>query len=221
MTVDPAALGMRVHREAYDDLPEMAGYVHDLGAAWAADQASRRVTVTDRDAGYVLERVHAAPRDVVWAFITDPALRPRWQADVEEVDELPTAPRRGAGTTNHCMHGKDVLVEEILDWRPNDHVTHRTTVPSGFKATDTFAFEDVPEGTRVRVLFTWGKNRREREAAVGAREFIADLVERGQDNLAVVLAEEMARRAALATGAPPEPEAPESKDRELREPIRG
>ena len=94
-------------------------------------------------------------------------------------------------------------------------------MPSGFKATDTFAFEDVPEGTRVRVLFTWGKNRREREAAVGAREFIADLVERGQDNLAVVLAEEMARRAAIATDASPEPEAPGSRDRELREPIRG
>jgi len=35
-----------------------------------------------------------------------------------------------------------------------------------------------------------------------------------------VLAEEMARRAALAADAPPEPVTPESMDRELLEPVR-
>ncbi len=108
------------------------------------------MVVTEREAGYVLERIQPAPRDLVWSFMTDPAMRPRWQADVTGVDELPTAPRRGVGTTNHCMHGADVLIEEILDWRPTDHVTLRTTMPNGFKAMSTFMFEDAPEGTRVR-----------------------------------------------------------------------
>ena len=66
------------------------------------------------------------------------------------VEELPTAPRRGVGTTNHCMHGKDVLVEEILDWRPTDYVTLRTTMPNGFSAMSTYMFQDVPDGTQVR-----------------------------------------------------------------------
>ncbi len=52
------------------------------------------------------------------------------------------------------------------------------------------------------------------------RDFIADLVERGQSNLHALLIEEMARRATLAAEAPPEPVAPGSLDRELREPIR-
>ena len=30
------------------------------------------------------------------------------------------------GSANHCMHGKDAVVEEILDWRPYDYVTDRT-----------------------------------------------------------------------------------------------
>ena len=219
MGIDPVALDMTEHREAYDDLGEVAGWVHDLGAAWAADLERRRVMVAERDAGFVLETVQPAPRDIVWSFMTDPALRPRWQADVVAVDELPTAPRRGVGTTNHCMHGSEVLIEEILDWRPTDYVTHRTTLPNGFQVVSTFAFRDDPEGTRVRILFTWGRSRREREELAAVRELVADLIGRGQANLREVLIEEMARRASLAAEAPPEPDAPGSMDRELREPI--
>ena len=49
---------------------------------------------------------------------------------------------------------------------------------------------------------------------------VADLIGRGQNALGPVLAREMARRATLAAGAPLEPVAPESMDREIREPIR-
>ena len=220
MSIDPDALGMTEYRDDYEGIGEVGGWVHDLGAAWTAEQERRRVIVAEKDAGFVLEVTHPAPRDVVWSFMTDPKLRPLWQANVEEVDELPTAPRRGVGTTNHCRHGKDVLIEEILDWRPTDYVTHRTTVPNGFSAVSTFAYRDVPGGTQVRVLFTWGRSRREREESPAARDFISDLVVRGQANLGVVLAEEMARRAALAAEVPPEPVAPESISREIREPVK-
>ncbi len=220
LAVDPLALRMTAFADTYDDLGEVGGWVHDLGAAWTAEVERRRVIVSERDAGYTLEVTQPAPRDIVWSFVTDPTIRPRWQAGVSAVDELATTPRRGTGTTNHCMHGADVLVEEILDWRPTDYVTHRTTLPDGLKAVDTFAFEDVPGGTRVRIRFTWGRSRREREQGTSFRDFIAGLVEHGQANLRDVLAEEMARRAALTADAPPEPDAPESMDRELREPVR-
>ena len=168
----------------------------------------------------MLEVTHPAPRDIVWSFMTDPKLRPLWQANVDEVDELPTAPRRGVGSTNHCMHGKDVLVEEILDWRPTDYVTHRTIMPNGFPLLSTFAYEDVAEGTLVRITATWGKSRREREELTVVRDIVADLIGRGQRSLGPVLEKEMARRATLAAGAPPEPVAPESMDREIREPTK-
>jgi uncharacterized protein YndB with AHSA1/START domain len=220
MAIDPVALGMTQYQDTYEGIGEVGGWVHDLGAAWTAELERRRVIVTERDAGFVLEATHAAPRDIVWAFMTDPALRPLWQADVQAVDEKPTAPRRGVGTTNHCMHGKDVMIEEILDWRPTDYVTHRTTMPNGMKILSSFTYEDVPEGTRVRLLFTWGKSRREREESTGLTNLLADLVGRGQTTLSRVLAEEMALRATLAADAPPEPVAPGSMDRELREPVR-
>ena len=48
---------------------------------------------------------------------------------------------------------------------------------------------------------------------------MADLIGRGQAALGPVLADEMARRTALAAGDPPEPAAPESMGREIREPV--
>jgi uncharacterized protein YndB with AHSA1/START domain len=220
MAADPVALGMTEYRDAYDDLGDVTAWVHDLMAAWTAELERSRVVVSEREAGYILDNVQPAPRDIVWTFMTDPAIRPRWQAGVTGVDELPTAPRRGVGTTNHCMHGSEVLIEEILDWRPTDHLTLRTTLPNGFKVLSTFTFEDAPDGTRVRLLFTWGKSRREREATAPVRDFIADAVERGQAALHDLLVEEMGRRAAQAADDPPEPVAPDSMDRELLEPVR-
>ncbi len=220
MGVDPGALGMTEYRGTYDDLGEVGGWVHDLGGAWTAEQERRRRVVTEREAGYVFDTTVPAPRDLVWSFMTDPAIRPRWQAGVTGVTELPTVPRRGIGTTNHCMHGADVLVEEILDWRPTDYVTHRSTMSNGFQATSSFVLEDVPDGTHIRTLFTWGKSRREREESVGVRDFLAEVVAQGQAQLRIVLAEELERRAALVGDAPPEPDAPSSRDRELLEPVR-
>ena len=220
MGIDPVALGMTEDRDDYEGIGEMVGWVHDLGAAWTADSDRRRVIVSDREAGFVLEAVQPAPRDIVWSFMTDPAIRPLWQAGVQAVDEQSITSRRGIGTTNHCMHGKEVMIEEILDWRPTDYVTHRTTLPNGMKIVSSFTYEDVPEGTRVRLLFTWGKSRREREGSPAVNEMLADIIGRGLTALHRLLSEEMARRATLAAAAPPEPVAPGSMDRELREPLR-
>lgn len=220
MAVDPVALGMTQYRDTYDDLGEVGAWVHDLGSAWTTELERRRRIVSEQEAGFVYESIQPAPRDIVWSFLTDPSIRPRWQAGVTGVDELPTTPRRGVGTTNHCMHGADVIVEEILDWRPPDYVTHRSTMSNGFKAMSSFVLEDAPGGTRVRVLFTWGKSKRERDESPDAKAFLAHVVSEGQTQLQAVLAEEMARRAALAAEEPAEPDTPASQDRELLEPVR-
>ena len=39
-----------------------------------------------------------------------------------------TGGRHGPGSANHCIHGKDAVVEEILDWRPHDYGTDRTVL---------------------------------------------------------------------------------------------
>ena len=91
------------------------------------------------------------PPQVAWEFLTTPGQRMTWQPWVTEVKvEGATGGRRGAGSANHCMHGKDAVVEEILDWRPYDYVTDRTILdtPSGpVKILHTIELEPTPTGT--------------------------------------------------------------------------
>ena len=76
---------------------------------------------------------------------------------VTSVEEQPSmVGRRGVGTVNHCIHGKEAVVEEVLDWQPYDHVTYRSQlpIPNVPKLVSTYRFEDLGDGrTRVEVRF--------------------------------------------------------------------
>ena len=87
-----------------------------------------------------------APRQVVWDYLTSPVRRPKWNAD-DVIENSPTG-RRGAGTVNHCIHGRDAIIEEILDYRPHDYWTVRSQVPQpGMpKITYSQVLEDRPDG---------------------------------------------------------------------------
>jgi len=88
-----------------------------------------------------------------------------WQPWVTEVREESAGGRRGAGSANHCRHGKDAVVEEILDWRPYDYVTDRTILetPTGLvKVLHTIEFEPVPSGTVIHIRFGVARTKRER-----------------------------------------------------------
>ena len=126
---DPAELGMRPYREAFEGVGEVGGWVSDLAAAWTAEEARSRLCIRADEAMAVVERLIPAGPELVWDFMTSPALRPSWQPQVTAILEEPAAGRRGVGTVNHCMHGKDAVVEEILDWRPTAYLTTRSKLP--------------------------------------------------------------------------------------------
>ena len=125
--LDPAALGMRRHTETYDRIGEVPCWVHDLDRRWREEEARERVFVAPDDSILVVSVPTSVPPQVAWEFLTKPGQRMSWQPWVTEVDvQGATGGRRGPGSANHCMHGKDAVVEEILDWRPYDYVTDRT-----------------------------------------------------------------------------------------------
>ena len=125
-------LGLIEHRETYEHLGEVdrLGRRPRRGLADEQDADAGRRRADRRRRGRTTYDPAAAPPAVAWEFLTSPARRPRWQAGVTD-DRRAGAPagRRGVGTTNHCVHGKDAIVEEILDWRPYDYCTHRSQMP--------------------------------------------------------------------------------------------
>lgn len=73
--LDPLILGMREHRESYEDVGEILGCVEDLEAAWSHEQERRRVFVLPADAQYEFTAEFSASVNVVWDFSTSPGKR--------------------------------------------------------------------------------------------------------------------------------------------------
>lgn len=111
----------------------------------------------------------SVPPQVAWEFLTLPGQRMTWQPWVTEVAvKGTTGGRRGPGSANHCRHGKDAVVEEILDWRPYDYVSDRTTLdtPAGpLKLLHTTELEPGTTGTTIHFRFALPKTRREQAIA--------------------------------------------------------
>ena len=128
MGIDPEAQGLVEHSEAIEHIGETKCWVRDLDEAWNRESGTARNVVQRADAFAVIERDFAAPRPAVWEHVTLPAHHSRWQRSDGFVEKAVKG-RRGAGTQNHCMHGKDAIIEDILDWRPFDYVTQTALLP--------------------------------------------------------------------------------------------
>ena len=155
--LDPVALGMREHSETYDRIGDVPAWVHDLERRWQEEEARARIRVTPEDAFVNVSVPTNVPPQVAWEFLTTPGQRMTWQPWVTEVTvKGTTGGRRGPGSANHCMHGKDAVIEEILDWRPYDYVTDRTTLdtPGGpLKVLHTIELEPDTVGTVIHMRF--------------------------------------------------------------------
>ena len=128
MGIDPRAQGLVEHSEAIEHIGETQCWLRDLEEAWNRESGTARNVVQRAGAFAVMERDFAAPRPAVWEHVTLPAHHSRWQRS-DGVVENSAKGRRGAGTQNHCLHGKDAVIEDILDWRPFDYVTQTALLP--------------------------------------------------------------------------------------------
>lgn len=163
--LDPAALGMRPHTETYERIGDVPGWVLDLERRWQEEEARGRVRVNPGETIVDIEVPTEVPPQVAWEFLTRPGQRMSWQPWVTQVQVDAPGGRRGLGSANHCMHGKDAVLEEILDWRPYDYLTDRTVLdaPGGpVKVLHTIELEPTPIGTTIHVRFGHPRTRREK-----------------------------------------------------------
>ena len=148
MGIDPAAQGLVEHHETIDIIGDVKLWLRDLEEAWQKENEKTRVEVTREDAYAILEFDIAAPRQAVWEYFTVPGQWQKWWP-TDGIIEHSGNRRRGVGTTNHCMHGKDAIIEELLDWRPFDYFTVSALLPmpDAPKLVMTRAVQERPNGT--------------------------------------------------------------------------
>jgi uncharacterized protein YndB with AHSA1/START domain len=204
--LDPDALAMQPITETYEGIGEVPCRVHDLERRWGAEEQRVRVFVTPEETLASLSIPVRVPPQMAWEYLTTPGRRMAWQPWVTSVEVSgATGGRRGSGSSNHCMHGKDAVVEEILDWRPYDYVTDRTVVatpggPVGFP--HTIELEPTAQGTTIHMRFGWPKTARERAAAKAIAEPYGQALQAATPQLVREL-ESLA--AAQSAGRGPEP----------------
>jgi hypothetical protein len=198
---------MREHSETYDRIGEVRVWAHDLERRWQEEEARGRVFVETDVAILDLSMPTNVPPQVAWEFLTRPGQRMSWQPWVTEVNvQGATGGRRGVGSANHCMQGKDAVVEEILDWRPYDYVTDRTILetPSGpVRVLHTMEFEPTTAGTTIHIRFAAPKTAREKELMKTIGPAYGAALQSGIPNLIAQLDAALAAREADRS---PEPE---------------
>jgi len=69
-------------------------------------------------------------------------------ATYNDIQPALTGRRTGKGSPNHCAHGKEVVIETILDWRPFEYFTLDYPM-----ATQSQLLEPIPDGTRLNIYF--------------------------------------------------------------------
>ena len=217
---DPRAAGLTEHVEDFEGVGEIRSWVRDLEAAWQAELDRARILVEPKNSARIYETVVAAPRPLVWDWITSPARRIQWQYGATGIEMVEgTVGRRGVGSVNHCIHGKDTIVEEVLDWQPVDYVTLRTQmpVPGVPKLVNSFVLSDLGDGeTKVEMRLLRPRSAKDRAIAEQILPMLDFSINAGLSALRPLI--EAAAHDAAAEGGP-EPEVPTSRGRNVREPI--
>jgi hypothetical protein len=140
--------------ETYEHLGDVPTHSLDLQARYQELTAAQHAFITPEESDLVIVQELPVPVTVAWDWINNPRKRVLW----DELDDvLPILRPRGrtsSGARNHCVHGKDVAVEDVLDWRPFDYFTVRI-FKRGVYASRTCQFTPLPDGgTRLSTNFT-------------------------------------------------------------------
>jgi len=209
-TLNPEALGLRRHVESYEHTGEVEGWVEDLEIAWEAYRNRTAHYVSIAEAGFALSGFVPAPPEHMWEFISSPVLRPQWTLGITRIDQVDPSGRRRPGTLNHCMHGKDVILQEFIDWRPPRYYTVSSTVPGGVKLISTHEVVGVEGGSIVHDRFRQPKGKEARQVMDELRVvFEAD----HDEELARLRELVVARQAELSADSEPQLQVPNEANR--------
>jgi uncharacterized protein YndB with AHSA1/START domain len=148
------SLGFQAGQETIELLGPVDTFTLDLEARWQAETGLRRLEIPEPDVVLDVEATLAAEPSVVWAHLTSPALRARWEGPIV-IEEVTAGGRRGVGTTAQCVTGRLATLEEIVDWEPYDRVAWRLAVPGIGPVAATADLDPAVGGTRIRLRWAY------------------------------------------------------------------
>ena len=143
------------HSEDYEHVGEIPGLVYDLKPFWQRERERRREFISPIEAYLIVEENLPVPPAVAWTYLNEPEYRARYRhSDSSSITGINKG-RVDIGSTYHCVHGDEVILETILDWKPFDFITYQAFLEImgvNFTSKVTIQFEDVSSGTHIKVL---------------------------------------------------------------------
>jgi hypothetical protein len=196
--IDPVALDMASANEEYPDVGDVRVCLLDLEARWETERDRRRVAVSPEEAAFSVQIEVPAPPPIAWDYLTSPQKRLLWQVDeIEQVDE---GGRRCTGSSSVCVDGRAKIYEEILDWRPFEYFTERSSLPGGVAVVLTTVFE--PRGAETRIVTRGRRDGGGRVAWVAAAPRVRRRLERRYARLAALMPTRIPEEKRLPIAAP-------------------
>jgi len=148
--IERIVAGWTEHKEEYEHVGELRGYVSSLPEVWQFVRQQNEDKVLQRDAWVSLSAHSAAPLAIVWDHLVDPVKRAKWMgATTTMVGE--ESGRIVPGSEYHCAHGPDhMVILTVLDRRPVDYITFLSPLGDGvsFRYTDYV----IASGTGTRIV---------------------------------------------------------------------
>jgi Protein of unknown function (DUF2652) len=175
--------------ESYEHLGQVKTYSLNLHARYKELTEARRMFISPDEADEIITRTVFASPIVLWEWLNDVQKRLKWENYNEIRPLFRPGGRTGAGARNHCAHGRNLVVETILDWKPFEYYT--TEYPMAIQTQHLTAQSG---GTQLSVYFKL-KMRLPRwlNRLLARWMFKQFKVEEQFDRMVRMIAEEMAR----------------------------
>jgi hypothetical protein len=139
---------LREQVESYEHLGEVKIYSLDLHTRYQELLESRQRFISPEEADAIITRTISASPIVVWEWMNDIQKRLQWENYDDIRPLLRPGGRMGVGASNHCAHGKNLVLETILDWKPFEYYTIEYPM-----AIQTYYLGSLGERTQLNVYF--------------------------------------------------------------------
>ncbi len=139
--------------ETYEHLGDTQTYSLNLHEHYKEITEARRIVITPAEAHVVAVWDFPAPPPVIWEWLNDPLKRTLWGGGATWTATSRPKGRTGLGARNHCAHGKESLIETVLDWRPFNYVTAEGMENNKATMMKMTKLEPLPDGRGTRVSF--------------------------------------------------------------------
>ncbi|HKX76645.1 MAG TPA: DUF2652 domain-containing protein [Acidimicrobiia bacterium] len=148
--MDPATQGMVRHEEAVADLGRVTVWIKDVHPVYQAKRGEALVSYTPREVLGETATELKMPPELVWDYLNQSEFRNLLiRSDSYQVIDR-QAGNIAPGSTYQCYHGKMLVPQLVVEWRPFERVLLSQRIPFKGRPTEVlidFQLTPTPSGT--------------------------------------------------------------------------